>query len=272
MMRTISILTLLVLAAGRLDVVEAFAVGHHPCRTVSTTLSQAQTRLSKRLRPPGEQRCASSSSAFSFLKKRPFRQSKTSLNMLLNVPEGFFTTTFFMLGLLMSISKKFARVRLEERAWEQRLAEGRARAMRNDPTLTELDLRRAEAATEWSAYGPSSSRPAAQPPAAQQQTVARSASRGRGVAVVDIDDGTTTTTSSRMNDDDIRDFERQYGVSYDPYYDDPYEEDELPEGKFVVDKQYGDRIYEDGEIFYKDSSSGLFYRQGSKPRNYRFFK
>jgi hypothetical protein len=193
--------------------------------------------------------------------------------MLLDVPEGFFTTTFFMLGLLMSISKKFARVRLEERAWEQRLAEGRARAMRNDPTMTELDLRRAEAATEWSAYGPSSSRPAPQQPAAQ--TVTQSASsRGRGVAVADIIDNrrtTTTTTNARMSDDDIRDFERQYGVAYDPYYDDPYEEDELPEGKFVIDKQYGDRIYEDGEIFYKDSSSGLFYRQGSKPRNYRFF-
>lgn len=184
----------------------------------------------------------SSNHLMQFSTQRP----KTSLNLLVNVPEGFFSTSFFMLGILLSISKNFARVRLEERAWEQRLAEGRERALKKDPTLTELDLRRAEAATEWSAYG-----------APRMMTRERRTSR---VAVVD-----------RMNDQDIQEFEREYGVAYDPYYDDPYEEDELPEGTFEVDRMYGDRIYDDGEIFYKDSKSGLFYRQGSKPRNFRFF-
>ena len=47
----------------------------------------------------------------------------------------------------------FSRARLEERAWEQRLMDGRAERLRQDPSLTELDLRRREAALEWSAYG-----------------------------------------------------------------------------------------------------------------------
>jgi hypothetical protein len=194
--------------------------------------------------------------------------------LLVDVPDGFFSVSFFMLGLLLSVAKKFARVRLEERAWEQRLAEGRVRALREDPTLTELDLRRAEAATEWSAYGASSSSSSSAYASSREPVPSKRQRAGRRVAVMEDDRETTaktTTTANRMSDDDIREFERQYGVAYDPYYDDPYEADELPEGKFSVDKQYGDRIYEDGEIFYKDSTSGLFYRQGSKPRNYRFF-
>ena len=76
----------------------------------------------------------------------------------------------------------------------------------------------------------------------------------------------------QMTDDEINQFEMEYGIEYDPYYDDPYAEDELPDDfDFKVDKKYGDRIYENGEIFYKDKESGLFYRQGAKPRNLSFF-
>jgi hypothetical protein len=238
-MKTSSVLVLIL--AGQLDV-EAFQ-GHYPARTFCSA-PQAKALTSKR---PLGRRGVTSPCDHRMTKQQPYRrQSKTALNLLLEVPDGFFTLSFFMLGILLSISKNFARVRLEERAWEQRLQEGRMRALRNEPALTELDLRRAEAATEWSAYGTS-------PKAA-------ASSRSRSVAVAE-----------RMSDDDIREFERDYGVAYDPYYDDPYEEDELPEGRYQVDRQYGDRIYQDGEIFYKDSKSGLFYRQGSKPRNYRFF-
>ena len=42
---------------------------------------------------------------------------------------------------------------MEENAWEQRLAAARAAQLQADPTLTDLDLRRQQAATEWSAYG-----------------------------------------------------------------------------------------------------------------------
>lgn len=74
-----------------------------------------------------------------------------------------------------------------------------------------------------------------------------------------------------MSDDDIRAFEATYGIDYDPYYDDPYTEDELPNDvNFRVDRLYGDRIYENGEVFYKDGD--VYYRQGAKPRNVSLWK
>lgn len=73
-----------------------------------------------------------------------------------------------------------------------------------------------------------------------------------------------------MSDEEIARFESLYGIEYDPYYDDPYTEEELPMGKFNVDKRYGDRVYSDGEVFYK-TAEGLYYRQGAKPRNWKFW-
>lgn len=214
----------------------------------------------------------------------------TSLNLLLQVPDAFFSVTFPVLGILLSISKNFARVRMEERAWEQRLEEGREELLRRDPSLTELDLRRREAAQEWSAYGvprmqEEEAAVAAQRRRQQQEeeqeqygsSRRRSSSR---VGVLDRDDEEEEYAASRnqkkqdhrMTDEEIEAFELEYGVAYDPYYDDPYTIDELPsDEKCEIDKLYGDRIYPNGEIFYKDAKTGLFYRQGSKPRNLSFF-
>jgi hypothetical protein len=177
------------------------------------------------------------------------------LQLLLDVPDNFFAVTFFGLGLLLSISKNFARVRMEERAWEQRLEEARIERLRQDPTLTELDLRRKEAAVEWSAYGT---------PRLEEE-------RRRRVQVMDRYEEESSRREGKMSQEEIEAFEFEYGVEYDPYYDDPYTEEDLPVGKFSVDKLYGDRVYENGEIFYKDAQSGLFYRQGCKPRNLSFW-
>ena len=48
-----------------------------------------------------------------------------------------------------------------------------------------------------------------------------------------------------MADDQINEFEgRTYGVKCDPYYEEPYMVDELPDDmSFVEDKIYGDRRY-----------------------------
>jgi hypothetical protein len=182
--------------------------------------------------------------------------SSTSLNALLEVPEYFFTLTFPMLGILLSVSKGFARLRLEESAWEQRLEEAREKRLREDPTLTELELRSKEASLEWSAYGKPRKQEAEREKAMRDGNNEGSFSRG----------------DKAMDDDEINQFETEYGIEYDPYYDDPYAEDELPDDvKFRLDKKYGDRIYENGEIFYKDKSSGMFYRQGAKPRNLSFW-
>ena len=197
--------------------------------------------------------------------------SSTSLNLLLEVPDGFFTVTLFTSGIILQISKNFARLRMEERAWEQRLEEARRQRLRDDPTLTELDLRRKEASMEWSAYG----KPRMEEEKLQRERKER---ENRRVKLMDRDDDYDDEDDmeyreNRMSDDDITLFEAEYGIDYDPYYDDPYTEDELPDdSKFKVDKRYGDRIYENGEIFYKDKTTGLFYRQGAKPRNLSFWK
>lgn len=201
----------------------------------------------------------------------PSKASSTTAlqdGVLLDVPEGFFTITMVGSGLFLSIAKNFGRMRMEERAWEQRLEEGRRRRMAEDPTLTELDLRRREAELEWSAYG----KPA--PEVEQEREMRKGRGRQRvkvmerdGEEEYDDDD----YRSGRMSDKEIDLFEAEFGIDYDPYYDDPYSEDELPEGNFKADKKYGDRFYEDGEIFYKDAETGLYYRQGARPRNSSFF-
>ncbi|EEC50168.1 predicted protein [Phaeodactylum tricornutum CCAP 1055/1] len=195
--------------------------------------------------------------------------SSTSLNLLLDVPDGFFTITFPTLGILLSLSKNFARIRMEENAWEQRLAEARKERLRKDPTLTEIDLRRKEAAIEWSAYG----KPRMEEEQLERDLKEIQRSRTRVMdRSEDEEDVVGTEREYCMTDEEIESFELEYGVEYDSYYDDPYSEEELPEGKFSLDRMYGDRVYDNGEIFYKDKESGLYYRQGAKPRNLSFWK
>lgn len=167
----------------------------------------------------------------------------------------------------------FSRARLEERAWEQRLMDGRAERLRQDPSLTELDLRRREAALEWSAYG----KPRMEEERLDRALQARQPARGkkRRVQVAEREDETEDAVNARnyrMTEEEIEAFEMEYAIAYDPYYDDPYTEEDLPDEPHTVDKRYGDRIYNTGEIFYKDAESGLYYRQGAKPRNLRFYK
>ncbi|GAX15488.1 hypothetical protein FisN_8Lh212 [Fistulifera solaris] len=201
-------------------------------------------------------------------------RQRPRLQLLLDVPDNFFAVTFFGLGLWLNISKNFARVRMEERAWEQRLEEARMERLQQDPTLTELDLRRKEAAMEWSAYGT--------PRLLEEEEEERRRRRRRRVQVMDRDEKeeeeeeeeeeeVSNRREGKMSQEEIEAFEFEYGVEYDPYYDDPYTEEDLPDGKFSVDKLYGDRVYENGEIFYKDAQTGLFYRQGCKPRNLSFW-
>mmetsp|Transcript_79629 Transcript_79629/g.231170 ORF Transcript_79629/g.231170 Transcript_79629/m.231170 type:complete len:247 (+) Transcript_79629:75-815(+) len=196
------------------------------------------------------------------------RASSTRLNVLVDVPDGFFTFTFPVLGVLLSLSRSFGRLRMEERAWEQRLEEAREKRLLADPTVTEIELRRREAAVDWSAYG--------EPGMSVNLEGHRGKSRLTLLEENDSFDtrrvGRNLKTNYQMSDEEIELFEAEYGISYDPYYDEPYSEDELPtDVKFNTDRQYGDRIYENGEVFYKEKESGLFYRQGAKPRTLSFW-
>ena len=203
--------------------------------------------------------------------------SSTTLQngMLLDVPDNFFFVTMVGAGLVLGFTKNFGRMRMEERAWEQRLEEARQRRLDEDPTLSELDLRRREAELEWSAYGK---------PRLEQEEVEtirrqmeereqelRGSRRRVRVMARDEEEEEGDSRTNRMTDKEIDQFEMEFGIDYDPYYDDPYTLEELPEGNYRVDKKYGDIIYDDGEIFYKDSKSGLYYRQGARPRSMNFF-
>ena len=75
-----------------------------------------------------------------------------------------------------------------------------------------------------------------------------------------------------MTDEEIEDFEAEYGAKYDPYYDEPYEEDELPQdGKCYTDGVFMDKRYENGEVFYYDEDLEMYWRQGCKPRIKKMF-
>jgi hypothetical protein len=179
---------------------------------------------------------------------------------LLDVPDNFFTILLPTLSLFLAYSKKNARARLEERAWEQRLDEARQIQLQKDATLTQVDLRRREAAAEWSAYGNTSNE-------STQTTTSSSRGRRRGGVTLQQDpEEESSFRSLTMTDEEILKFQQEFGVDYDPYT-----EEELPTDiPFKVDKQYGDRIYQDGEVFYKDQDSGFYYRQGSQPRMQKF--
>ena len=195
----------------------------------------------------------------------------------MDVPQGFFTTCFIALGLTNTVIRRVQREALEEQAWRSRLEESRERRMEEDPTLTEVDLMREEGDASLRPYGPE---------AAERRDRDEAEGRRTGVRLLTIEDTRTgeevgereasrredlreTSAYRPLTDLEILEFETVYGVSYDPYYDEPYEEDELPdndESPFRVDRLYGDRRYEDGEVFYRDEETGLFWRQGCRPR------
>eukprot|EP00581_Thalassiosira_minuscula_P007706 CAMPEP_0183710152 /NCGR_PEP_ID=MMETSP0737-20130205/5975_1 /TAXON_ID=385413 /ORGANISM="Thalassiosira miniscula, Strain CCMP1093" /LENGTH=266 /DNA_ID=CAMNT_0025938375 /DNA_START=96 /DNA_END=896 /DNA_ORIENTATION=- len=202
--------------------------------------------------------------------RAPSSTTTTTLynGVIIDVPDNFFTFTFFSIGLFYSLGKAYNRYLLEEVAFEQRKLEARERRLEADPTLSELDLRREESGEWKSVYG----RKFRGEGETLEGEADGSSRRGRRTAVLDRDeDDDMEDDFDGMSDEEIDEFESRYGVEYDPYYDEPYEESELPVGKYKEDKSYGDRRYDNGEVFYKDENSGLFYRQGSRPRQKKFW-
>lgn len=145
---------------------------------------------------------------------------------------------------------------------------------RND-VYTELDLRKMDAAASKSVYGPDGT-------GRDEERMTATVRRGRGrkgVKVMDREEEEEEDEKSSdhvysMTDQEINDFEEKYGIEYDPYYDEPYTVEELPDDmSFVEDKVYGDRRYENGEIFYRDERNrNLYWRQGGRPRLKQFWE
>ena len=211
---------------------------------------------------------------------------------------GFFTTAGISLGIMNAIMRPYNRQIIEERAWQQRLEEARRERLADDPTLTELDLIREEAENIVAPYGPDAM------DRREEEKERELRGRRRRVMVMDDDEedddddddyydedehpysrgrgrrrGRKSTYSpppeekyKPMTDDEIDDFEAEYGVEYDPYYDEPYEEDELPQDmKCYTDGMFMDKRYENGEVFYYDEDLDMYWRQGCKPRIKKMF-
>ena len=229
-------------------------------------------------------------------------QSQTSLNAIIDVPYGFFTIAGISLGIMNAIMRPYNRQIIEERAWQRRLEEAREERMAADPTLTELDLIREEAESIAAPYGPD-----AMERRDEESRQRELRGRRRRVMVMDEDEdddddydnydeeddadyeysrrrrgrrrGRKSTYQpppedkyQPMTDDEIEDFEAEYGVEYDPYYDEPYEEDELPQDvKCYTDGMFMDKRYENGEVFYYDDDLDMYWRQGCKPRIKKMF-
>jgi len=220
------------------------------------------------------------------------RQLATTTTQLYNgvylaVPDDFFTVTGLILGTTYTLMKAINRVVLENVAWENRLEDVRQTKLdnldnENISLFTELDLRRQDAANSKSAYGSE---------AREGRAGGRVEGRGRDRRVMtkeyggfdgeerrgrgdDDTDGDTESRKYSMTDEQILQFEQEYAIDYDPYYDEPYTEEELPDDmKFHKDKSYGDRRYENGELFYQDEENkNLYWRQGGRPRLRQFWE
>jgi len=163
-----------------------------------------------------------------YCRHQPYKTTTTLHNgIIIDVPDDFFTATFFSIGLFYSLGKAYNRYLLEEVAFEQRKFEARERKLQEDPTLSELDVRREES-MNWPSVYARKFRGEGETYANERNSKdGRKRGRGGGVAVLDREDDELLDEdefNSQMTDEEINAFESTYGVEYDPYYDEPYEE------------------------------------------------
>jgi len=175
------------------------------------------------------------------------------------------------IGLIYAVTRSMNRNFLENAAWENRLRSDRFEKLDNDSTgtYTELDLIREDATL--AAQRSTSSDTSTEADSIQFGRRGAQKVRDRGENNEQDTDG--GNPKYFMSDMEVATFERDYGVEYDPYYDEPYTEEELPDEPRYVDGRYKDVRYENGEIFYADEKNpGLFWRQGGRPRVKQFWE
>lgn len=170
-----------------------------------------------------------------YCRHQPYKTTTTLHNgIIIDVPDDFFTATFFSIGLFYSLGKAYNRYLLEEVAFEQRKFEARERKLQEDPTLSELDVRREES-MNWPSVYARKFRGEGETYANERNSKDGSRRKRRGVAVLDREDELDEDEfNSQMTDEEINTFESTYGVEYDPYYDEPYEESGKYMSFFVI--------------------------------------
>lgn len=266
-------------------------------QSLTTTASQLRYQSRQLFPPPQRPSAIIIYTATSTKSTSTTTTTRLYNGIIIDVSDNFFTSAFFTIGLTYSLGKAYNRYLLEEIAFERRKMEAREEILAqqrealpnnegevDDETMisTELEMRRMESARWLSIYGRKFRG------RGETTTVANDDSGGgvedgsstrrrrnrQQTKVLERDDDDNEDGMSskyRMSDAEIQNFESTYNIPYDPYYDEPYTEDELPVGKYKIDKSYGDRRYENGEIFYKEEGENVFYRQGSRPRQKIFW-
>jgi len=228
------------------------------------------------------------------------------------IPTQFFIDHQFAISwptlyLMNGLMTRYRRDQTENEAWEERLKDTRNQVLELDPTMTALELKRQEVENSWSVYGnqkyEAKQQQLLQKQQQQQQRQQRQQSRSKKVSVMNNNDEeeegddhtiqyqrpdrSTSSSSSKgkytygereyhLSDDEIDELQDVYGVQYDPYYDDPYTLEELPDApndfwgkpKYHHTNFHGTRFYfETGETFYCNKKNMLWYRSGSRPHS-----
>lgn len=248
MIMNISSLSLFALsfAIGSISMLDAFSV--HPA---SKSFQSRQSLGRHPFIQSGISHQQPSASATSSLSPQ---HSKTALHDF--IADHYFMLNGIAAGVILSIGTSVNRNVQADQAWEERIKDSqvqRASATNNAEGLTELDLRAEIAENSPSMYGPE---------AIERRKRRRNANAN---ARDNDDDEYDDEEEDELSPEEILEFEKMYGVKYDPYFDQAYFEDELPNNmEFSVDSYFGDRVYENGEVFFKDGDK--YYRKGSKPR------
>eukprot|EP00585_Thalassiosira_rotula_P012493 CAMPEP_0196132414 /NCGR_PEP_ID=MMETSP0910-20130528/2051_1 /TAXON_ID=49265 /ORGANISM="Thalassiosira rotula, Strain GSO102" /LENGTH=145 /DNA_ID=CAMNT_0041392021 /DNA_START=120 /DNA_END=553 /DNA_ORIENTATION=- len=128
-------------------------LGCYKCQAFAPSTSTLQTRQNKlpkiQISNPKQRQ-----STLPITTPQTSTTSTTLYNgIIIDVDDNFFTIAFFSIGLFYSLGKAYNRYLLEEVAFEQRKMESRERKLEEDPSLSELDLRRVESAAWLSVYG-----------------------------------------------------------------------------------------------------------------------
>jgi len=155
-------------------------------------------------------------------------------------------------AILSIVGPYFARIASANNAWEERLQEKRRQiAEETGEEISDLEFYRQSVKTYPSMYG-------------SKGKLREKERRAREALGYEEDSGDERRGRGKSGSNVEERFEREYGVEYDPFYDEPYAEDELPADLRFTKTAFGDRIYENGEAFFK--SGDVWYRRGSKPR------
>lgn len=189
----------------------------------------------------------------------PFSQRRIQQRFLFS-PSSFRLTAIpllplegIALGLAWAIIPSWVRIASAERAWEERLAKARQkREEESGEKMSNIEFYQKSVSTYPTMYGPDGTLER------KRRAALKKKRKDENLDMEEYkeEEDTTVVAEERLA------FEKEFGLEYDPDYDEPLLEEELPTDlKFVKLSAYGDRMYEDGRVFFKDGD--VYFRRGA---------